>query len=354
MYWNSFSKSAKQPPNLTQLQWLPNPQYKTVHYGLVFLNLPAPLHYINFLSLLGIPNIPVFQNPAAVTTTEFDTAWIFHSCSLSQLNCLQSYSIQDNCGQTPEFIDFDQTIKIVKAEQGFRLIHEYSELAFLLNIRLHPPRYKNYPFNLGIMQQWVCLASMQGTLRYKEQNYQVQSTGIFSYARTIQLPFWSWYFYTRQIIQVEHLQFIFYQIRNRFNQIIHSKLILLDTQQQKIKTYSHNVEFEVARVYPKVVTPNGLSMYLPREFSWHLQHRHLKIQLFAEARGDYKFGFGAGYVGSFSYKLKMNQKHYEGEAGYCEYVDCRALKWQEINATEKHFFKKNVQDLACQPLKTPK
>jgi hypothetical protein len=36
MKWNSFSKSAKQPPSLAKLQWLPNVQYKTLHYGLVF------------------------------------------------------------------------------------------------------------------------------------------------------------------------------------------------------------------------------------------------------------------------------------------------------------------------------
>lgn len=354
MKWNSFSKSAKQPPSLAKLQWLPNVQYKTLHYGLVFLNLPPPLYYLNFLTLLGVPNIPVLYNPSEITTTELDTALVFNSCSLNHLSCLHSYSIQDECGQTPEFLDFAQNIKIIKNLNGLKLIQQHSELQFELNIQLHAPKYKNHLFNLGIAEQWLCPIEMQGTLSDKHQHYQIETTGLWSYARTVQLPFWNWHFYTRQIIQVEQWQFIFYQVRNRFNQIIHSKLIIFDLQQQKTQVYNRDVEFEIARVYPKVITPNGLSMYLPREFSWHLQHSQIQLQLFATARGDYKFGFGAGYVGSFSYKLKFNQKNYQSDAGYCEYVDCRALKWQEIDRSEKEFLFYLAQNLACQPLKTPK
>ena len=43
----------------------------------------------------------------------------------------------------------------------------------------------------------------------------------------------------------------------------------------------------------------------------------------------------AGYVGSFQYQIKINAREESGEAGYCEYVDCRPLKWQEKNKNEK-------------------
>lgn len=32
--------------------------------------------------------------------------------------------------------------------------------------------------------------------------------------------------------------------------------------------FDENVRFKVHRVYPKVKTPNGQIMYLPREFEW--------------------------------------------------------------------------------------
>lgn len=354
MKWNSFSKSAKQPPNLTKLQWFPNSQYKTVHYGFVFPNLPAPLHYFNFLTLLGVPNIPVLQNSSVISTTELDTALVFTSCSLNHQSCLQTYSIQDESEQTLDYVHFAEDIKIIKGYKNLQLIKKNSELQFELNIQLRGPRYKNYPINLGVAERWLCPVNMQGTLHHKQQHYEIESMGLFSYARTIQLPFSNWYFYTRQIVHAEHWQFIFYQIRNRFNQVIHSKLIIFDLHQQKTQVYTRDVELEIIRVYPKVITPDGLSMYLPREFMWNIQHPNLQLQLIATARGDYKFGFGAGYVGSFHYQLKFNQKYYQAEAGYCEYVDCRALKWQEMGHFEKEILLNSVHELACQPLKTPK
>ena len=354
MKWNSFSKSTKRPPNLSKLQWLPNFQYKTVHYGLVFLNLPAPLHYLNFLTLFGVPNIPVLHNPSMILTTELDTAFIFNSSSLNHLSCLQSYSIQDECEQTTENVHLSHTIKINKGSTNIHLHQQQSEIQCELEIQFTSLKYTNHPLHLGIVEQWLCPVAMKGMICHKEQRYHIESMGVWSYARTIQLPFWNWYFYTRQIIQLEHLQLIFYQIRNRFNQIIHSKLIIFDLHKQKIQTHSRNLEFEIVRVYPRVNTPNGLNMYLPREFSWHLNQSNIQLQLFATARGDYKFGFGAGYVGSFSYKLKLNDQYYESDAGYCEYVDCRALKWQEMNDDERQKNFNFAQDLACHPLKRRK
>lgn len=49
----------------------------------------------------------------------------------------------------------------------------------------------------------------------------------------------------------------------------------------------------------------------------------------AQSRGDFKFGLAAGYVGSFKYQLKINHHEEMGESGYCEYIDCRSLTWQE-------------------------
>ena len=91
------------------------------------------------------------------------------------------------------------------------------------------------------------------------------------------------------------------------------------------------VYFKIHRVFPKVKTVNQQEMYLPREFAWQYQDGNIQIEIQAQSRGDYKFGLAAGYVGSFSYQAKINQECYAGESGYCEYIDCRPLKWQEID-----------------------
>ena len=77
-------------------------------------------------------------------------------------------------------------------------------------------------------------------------------------------------------------------------------------------------------------------MYLPREFEWcYEDDKGMKIWLQGQSRGDFKFGLAAGYVGSFNYQVSINGETEHGEGGYCEYIDCRSLRFQEQNKTEK-------------------
>ena len=110
--------------------------------------------------------------------------------------------------------------------------------------------------------------------------------------------------------------------------------------------FDEKVLFKVHRVYPKVTTPNHQHMYLPREFEWQFSDGETTIQIQAQSRGDFKFGLAAGYVGSFNYQVKINDYEEEGTAGYCEYIDCRPLKWQE----KKNEAKNTEQQLETAPI----
>ena len=131
-------------------------------------------------------------------------------------------------------------------------------------------------------------------------------------------------------------QLIFIQLKNQFNQTIQSRMYLRSAHQQKTIMIDERVGFYVHRVYPKVTTPNQQEMYLPREFEWKVQHAEYDVHLYGQSRGDFKFGLGAGYVGSFHYQLTINNEVEEGSAGYCEYIDVRPLLWQEQNDDEKN------------------
>ena len=64
------SKQLNQAPHQLKLEQLPfhapNQKYKIIHQGLIIPNLPAPLHYLNFLSLIGQPNAPMLRNDSAI------------------------------------------------------------------------------------------------------------------------------------------------------------------------------------------------------------------------------------------------------------------------------------------------
>ena len=155
------------------------------------------------------------------------------------------------------------------------------------------------------------------------------------HARAIYFPFIAFHFFTYQVIQVNaNLQIILSELRNQWNNIIFSRIEIQSNEQKSI-LYDHQVVLDITRVYPKVQTPNGREMYLAREFIWQYQEKNQIIfQLKAQSRGDYKFGLGAGYVGSFNYELIWNNENHKG-SGYCEYIDCRPLHWQEKNKSEQ-------------------
>ena len=112
------------------------------------------------------------------------------------------------------------------------------------------------------------------------------------------------------------------QIRNQWNIILFSRLDIQELGKQPV-TFTEDVNFHIHRVYPKVETPHGREMYLPREFSWQCKNGKVIFELYGESRGDYKFGLAAGYIGSFRYQLSWNNQCLQGEGGYCEYIDCR-------------------------------
>ena len=61
------SKQLNQTPAVSQHNLAyhgPNQKYKIIHQGLTLPDLPAPLHYLNFLSI-GQPNAPMLANPSA-------------------------------------------------------------------------------------------------------------------------------------------------------------------------------------------------------------------------------------------------------------------------------------------------
>lgn len=68
------------------------------------------------------------------------------------------------------------------------------------------------------------------------------------------------------------------QIRNQWNIILFSRLDIQELGKQPV-TFTEDVNFHIHRVYPKVETPHGREMYLPREFSWQCKKKMEKLFL---------------------------------------------------------------------------
>ena len=64
------SKQLNQTPATTaKLPYhAPNRHYKFIYQGLILPNLPAPLHYLNFIGLLGSLNTAMLRPENVITT----------------------------------------------------------------------------------------------------------------------------------------------------------------------------------------------------------------------------------------------------------------------------------------------
>ena len=315
----------------------PNKKYKIIHQALTISNLPAPLHYLNFLSMMGQPNSPMLRNNSAIKTTALDTATVLASCSLHMAGQLNRYSISSECRFDQQQFNFANKEQLIGAFPKFQIQRKDSELSFEIEISTTPLISHFTKLRFGLAEHWSMLCLCQGEIKYKEQYYSVEQLGAFEYGRSVDFSYLPLAFFTYQIINLaDQRQLLLEQIRDAFNRIVQSRIYLRDLKNQQTIMFDQKVRFHVHRVYPAVKTPNGQKMYLPREFEWHYQDgQGHQIHLSGQSRGDFKFGLAAGYVGSFKYQVKINGYEENGESGYCEYVDCRALKWQEHDAQEK-------------------
>lgn len=311
-------------------------RFKIIHQGLMIPNLPAPLHYLNFLTIIGQPNAVMLRNSAAIKTSALDTVTLISSVSPHMVGHLHSYSIEQDCTFTDGLFQFADREKVTGNFPEFRIQREDTELSFDLMIHTKPIISHFSKLRLGLFEHWSLLCTCQGRIRYQDQIFDIQQMGSFEYARAINVPYLPLNFFTYQIINLNHQrQLLLAHIRNNFNQIVQSRLYLRDLVKGTAEMFDTDVYFKIHRVYPKVTTPNQQDMYLPREFEWSWQKGERKISVYAQSRGDFKFGLAAGYVGSFKYQVTIDGEEEDGESGYCEYIDCRSLKWQESNFKEK-------------------
>lgn len=315
----------------------PNKKYKIIHNALIIPNLPAPLHYLNFHSLIGQPNSPIFQNNSSSQSHGVDIATVLASTSAQMVGHLHTYSIQNECSFLQDKFQFSDREQITGHFPEFFVEREDSELSFKLKITTTNTISHFLKIRMSLAEYWSSLCFCEGEVIYKQQKIHIKQIGSFEYARMVNFPYVSYAFFTYQIINLENnRQLLCMQIRNETNQILQSRMYLKDGVKGQTEMFEDNVAFNVDRVYPKIKTPNGQHMYLPREFSWAcLDHDGCGILVVAQSRGDFKFGVGAGYVGSFSYSVKINNQEEIGEGGYCEYIDCRSLRWQEQNKDDE-------------------
>lgn len=325
------SKQFHQAPPQPTMLHAQQRRYKIIHQAVKIPNLPAPLHYLNFYSLIGQPRAPIFQQPHLHIEKPLQVATVLASSSMHSVGHFHAYDIRQDCVFSPQQFQFAKRERLTGQLPQLKLQRDDDELSFDLNI--HSLDLVSYFCQLrwSLGQYWSLPCQCQGTLTYKDQSYQIDQLGVLEHGRSIDFSLLPLAFYVYQLIPLSNTQqLIVMQLRDQFNSILYSRLYLKDITTQQVQIYDKNLSLYIQRVYPVVKTPNDQAMYLPRVWGWSLQQSDMHIEICTQSRGDFKFGLAAGFVGSFCYQVLINGEKFVGEHGYCEYVDCRSLKYQEL------------------------
>ncbi|ANF82522.1 hypothetical protein A3K93_10195 [Acinetobacter sp. NCu2D-2] len=315
----------------------PNNKYKIVHQALILPNLATPLRYFNFYSLMGQPSLPIFQNQQLNREQVLDCVTVMSSVSPHMQHHLHTYSLQQECHLQQGNFDFSQREILSGDFPIFELKRDDDELS--CDLKIFTTQYMSYfkKMQLGLFEHWSVLVKCEGHLKYQNKIYDISSLGSFEYARSVDLPALPIAYMVYMVMNISgDRQLLCMQLRDLFNRVVQSKMYLRDLVQNESLSFEQNVYFKVHRVFPQVTNSYGRTMYLPREFEWQYQDKDLNIEISGNCIGDYKFGYGAGYVGSFDFNLKINGVLENGAGGYVQYVDCRNLKFQELDDLNKN------------------
>ena len=133
------SKQLNQAPSRSLPAYHPpNKKYKIIHQALTIPNLPAPLHYLNFLSMIGQPNTPMFRNNSAIRTTPLDTATVLASSSPHMAGQQNRYSISAECSFQEKTFKFANKEQLMGAFPKFQIQRKDTELSFEIEITTTP------------------------------------------------------------------------------------------------------------------------------------------------------------------------------------------------------------------------
>jgi hypothetical protein len=304
----------------------PSGRYRTVHYGVMLPGLREPLRFMNLIAVLGQPRIPIWRAEHLVTTSDADTVSLLTATGVPGSAVHTGYRLGIDCRLAADGSDlrFGADVRIEGRYPNFRVRRAHPGAAF--DLRLTATRTVTHFAHLwaGRYDHWSLLCRYDGEFRVDGDVVAVAGLGNLEYARgtALWLPF---RFFTYHVVNVDdRTQVLFGQVLGpRDTRVQHE--IYVRAVDAPSRVVRRGVEFGVTR-YAAVPrrTPDGRSMRLPEQFCWSAPDGRggELVRIEGRACGDWAYGVGAGFAGSFRYTGAFRGESIEG-IGYLEYIDGR-------------------------------
>lgn len=301
-------------------------RYSTVHYGLMLPNLPAPLNFLDVITVIGQPKIKLYRNDHLIETTAVDTANLLIGTGVQFPGQFRGYQVARDLELGPDsaLVRFGDDFRLEGTYPDFTVTYRNPE--FDLDLRVRATDKVSHFVKLlgGLFDHWSLLCQYEGTVTYRGDTTEISGLNTLEYARgaRVVLPF---KFFTYQIINIdETTQILMVEVLGPFDLPL-QRSVYLRSLSDHGSTYENNFRFGVDRLEPSARrTPNGLSMHLASDFHWSVddEHGNQLIEIHGTTNDDYVYGMAGGYVGSYQYTGRFRGEPVTG-TGYVEYIGTR-------------------------------
>jgi len=293
-----------------------------VHYGVMLPGLPDPQRFFTVMAIAGTPGVRLFANDHLITTTPSDTAYVVSATSAMTRDQFRAYSIGRDCDFAPDGsrLRFGDDLSIAGRLPRLALRRRHPEVEVELDLDVSDviTHFVRLP---GVYRHWSRLARARGRVG----DVEVDAPCTFEYAAGVglhslldrRLPLHlPASLFTYHVLNVDdETQLLFTWVRGPAGVPVQRAVHVRTPRGASTHRAGHRWTVHSTESRE---TPDGRGMRLPRTFTWQAD----VALVHGTAHGDWTYGLGAGFVGSYDYEGTFRGRPISG-VGYVEYVDRR-------------------------------
>ncbi|MFI5501911.1 DUF6670 family protein [Nocardia asteroides] len=304
----------------------PRGRYATVHYGLMLPNLPAPLNFIDVITVIGQPRIALWRNDHLIETTAADTANLLVGAGVQFPGQFRGYQVNRDLELAPDgsVVRFGDEFQLEGHYPHFTVAYRNPEFELDLRVRATDKVAHFAKLRGGLYDHWSLLCRYEGTVTYYGKTTEIAGLNTLEYARgaDVALPFT---FFTYHILNIDEVtQVLMTEVLGPLGVPV-QRSVYVRSLDDHGGTYENDFRHEVHQAEPTPRrTPNGRSMSLATDFSWRVDDEHGAelIHIDGTTNDDYVYGMAGGYVGSYRYTGRFRGLPVDG-TGYIECIGNR-------------------------------
>lgn len=301
----------------------PRGRYRTVHYGLMFPGLPAPLNFLDFITVIGQPKVRAFRNAHLIETSAADTANLLAGTAVRFPGQFRGYQVARDLELAPDasLIRFGEDFALRGSYPNFLVTYRNPEFRADLRVRATDKIAHFAKLRGGLYDHWSLLCEYEGTVDHQGTRYDLSGLSTLEYARAVAVDLFLTFF-TYQIINIDaDTQVLMVEVRGPLG-IPLQQTVYVRSRTDHGGAYENGYRYRVAGYeHTPRHTPEGRDMTLATTFAWAVDDDNGDplIQIDAVANDDYVYGMTGGYVGSYRYTGTFRGRPVTG-TGYVEQI----------------------------------